>query len=253
MKFSEYISHNQVFTTSELLDACDSASAAEEQLRLAVRSGSVERVRRGLLVSNYGRFEGAPIDPFAVIMAADGDAVVSYHSACTAYGVAHNVSFVLRFRSDRVKSPFSFRGIGYEPCGPVGDASSRLLRLGESRIRVTTREKTIVDCLDKPALSGGVEEAVRCVSAFAYIDPRALLDAVRARGASTAARAGWLLSCKADDWHIDGAVLNELRGMLGAGPYRFGRPGAERKGWSAEWRLILPERNEEVETWLTRG
>ena len=253
MKFSDYISHNHVFTTAALLESCDSPAAAEEQLRLAVRSGSVERVRRGLLVSNYGRFEGAPVDPFAVVMAADGRAVVSYHSACEAHGVAHNVSFVCQFRSDLVRSPFAFRGLNYSPCGSVGEAAFKLVRSGGERIRVATREQTIVDCLDKPGLAGGVEEAIRSVSAFAYIDPEALLGAVRARGAATASRVGWLLSSKAEDWHIDDGLLNELRKTLGKGPYRLGRSGASHKGWSSGWRLVLPDASEEVESWVTRA
>ncbi|NHM16872.1 hypothetical protein GMI69_09480 [Eggerthellaceae bacterium zg-887] len=100
MKFTEYISTHQVFTTADLLAASDSAAAAEQQLGAAVQSGSVERVRRGLLVSNRGRFEGAAVDPYAVVSAADLDAVLCYHSALEAHGVAHNVSFECRFLSD---------------------------------------------------------------------------------------------------------------------------------------------------------
>ncbi|MBQ9043528.1 MAG: hypothetical protein IJ111_12040 [Eggerthellaceae bacterium] len=253
MKFSEYISKHQVFTTAGLLRECDSAESAEEQLRLAVKSGSVERVRRGLLVSNYRRFEGAPVDPFAVVMTADEGAVVSFHSACEAHGVAHNVGFVCQFRSDSVRKAFTFRGVEYKPCGAVGDAQVKTVRSGESHVRVTTREQTIVDCLDKPRLSGGIEEAVHSVSAFAYIDAAALMGIVRAKGAQTASRVGWLLSEKRKDWHISGDVLGELQGMIGPGPYRLGRPDSSRKGWSREWRLLLPDSNEEVSTWITRG
>ena len=120
MKFTEYISTHQVFTTSSLMESMDSPSAAEEQLRLAVRTGKVERVRRGLLVSNQGRFEGVPVDPSAVVAALDGDAIVSYHSALELYGVAHNVSFSFQFRSDTTRRAFTFRGVAYEPVGHVG-------------------------------------------------------------------------------------------------------------------------------------
>lgn len=253
MKFSDYISHHQVFTTAELMACCDSPTAAEEQLRLAVRSGCVERVRRGLLVSNYGRFEGAAVDPFAVVMAADGDAVVSYHSACEMHGVAHNVSFACQFRSDRVKTPFTFRGVDYVPCGSVGDVASKLVRSGDASVRAATREQTIVDCLDRPGLAGGVEEAVRSVSALAYIDSEALLGIVRGKTPATASRVGWLLSEKADDWHVADELLGELKGMLGNGPYRLGKPSARGSGWSRDWRLVLPEANEEVSTWVTKG
>jgi hypothetical protein len=62
MKFPECISKYQVFTTPELMSAMDSPASAEGQPRLAVRRGSIERVRRGLLVSYCGRYVGAPVD-----------------------------------------------------------------------------------------------------------------------------------------------------------------------------------------------
>ena len=142
MKFTEYISTHQVFTTSSLMESMDSPSAAEEQLRLAVRTGKVERVRRGLLVSNQGRFEGVPVDPSAVVAALDGDAIVSYHSALELYGVAHNVSFSFRFRSDTTRRAFTFRGVAYEPVGHVGGVEWRFMRLAGVRTRVTTRYRT---------------------------------------------------------------------------------------------------------------
>ena len=252
MKFSEYISQHQVFTTAGLLRECDSAKSAEEQLRLAVKSGSVERVRRGLLVSNYRRFEDVSVDPFAIVTTADGDAVVSFHSACEAHGVAHNMGFICQFRSDSVRKAFTFRGVEYKPCGSVGSTQAKTVRSGGLHVRVTTREQTIVDCLDKPGLAGGIEEAVRSVSAFAYVDAEALLGIVRAKGSPTASRVGWLLSEKRADWHIDDAVLDELRSMIGPGPYRLGRPGPSHRGWSREWGLLLPDSSEEVSTWITR-
>ncbi len=45
MKFTEYISSHHVFRTRELLASCDSPSSAEEQLRVAIKSGKVERIR----------------------------------------------------------------------------------------------------------------------------------------------------------------------------------------------------------------
>lgn len=252
MKFTEYIARHQVFTTSELMAAMDSPAAAEQQLRLAVRSGAVERARRGLIVSNSGRYEGAPVDPYDVVAAADPGAVLSYHSALEAHGVAHNVGFACQFRSDVVRRPFELRGVRYVPCGPTGGVASRPVRGGSSRRVATTREQTVVDCLGSPARAGGAEEAVRSLTAFAYLDVDVLVDTVAALGPSMAARVGWILSEKQDDWHVVKDALDALRAMVGAGPYRLGGKPAGPGGFSAEWRLILPEANEEVGSWITR-
>ena len=253
MKFTRYISTHHAFSTSDLLSAMDAPNSAEEQLRRAVRAGSVERVRRGLLVSNFGRYEDEPIDPASVVMAADPMAVLSYHSALEYYGVAHNVGFVCRFRSDVMKSPFSFRGIDYEPHGPVASVKVKEMRGGSEGRRVTTREQTLVDCLEKPSLAGGVEELLRGVSAFSYLDLCELLELVESSSASTVSRVGWLLEEKAEDWHVEEDLLSRLESRLGRGPYRLGHPRTGKSGWSARWRLLLPVENDEVEKWISRS
>ena len=167
MKFLDHTHDYHVFTTFDLYEAVDSKAAAGEQLRLAVKSGAVERVRRGLLVSNRGRFEGAPVDQAEVVAALDAGAAISYHSALEAHGVARNVGFVCHFRSDAVRTGFMFRGVAYRPCGPVGSVRSETLRSSAGACRVTTKEQTVADCLGKSALAGGAEEAVRSLTAFA--------------------------------------------------------------------------------------
>jgi predicted transcriptional regulator of viral defense system len=250
MKFTDYINSHHAFTTARLMSAMDSPDAAEEQLRLAVKSGSVERARRGLLVSNHGRYQDAPLDPVELLAALDPAAVLSYHSALGAWGVAHDAGFTCRFRSDYVRSAFAFRGVSYEPCGPLGGVPVAGVRTSWGRRRVTTREQTVFDCLGRPHLSGGAEEAVRGASAFVWLDVNALARLAVGAGPSAAARAGWLLEQKQDDWHVGEEALTRLQAALSHGPYRLGHVQGE-GGWSARWRLVLPESNEEVTSWIT--
>lgn len=252
MKFSEYINTHHVFATADLMSAMDSQSAAEEQLRLAVRSGAVERARRGLLVSNHGRFENSAVAPFEVVLALDGNAILSYHSALEEHGVAHSTGFVCSFRSNLIGSGFSFRGVDYKPCGPVDGVRARPMGGVSGRYLVTTREQTVVDCLGKPALAGGVEEVVRSLTAFVYVDVDELVEMAIGDGPSMASRVGWLLSEKKSEWHVRDEALEALKGALGSGPYRLGRAVGQVSGWSARWKLILPDGSEEVESWITR-
>lgn len=55
----------------------------------------------------------------------------------------------MRFRIVRVKPRKFFGSHGY--------------RAGESHVEVTDREKTIVDCLDRPDLSGGLDQVAKAL------------------------------------------------------------------------------------------
>lgn len=250
MKFKEYISTHQTFTTSDLLKNADSIDAAKKQLKLAERSGSVERVRRGLYVSNVGRYEGIEVDPYRVITALDPNAVLSFHSALEAHGVAHNISTQCQFRSKVVLSKFGYKGIEYTPL-PQEEVSKQRIR-GDAfgSVFITSREQTILDVLKYPERSGGIEEAVRSISAFPYIDADTLLVLSQRESASLCARIGWLLSAKAERWHVSDCILAELSARSSGVVSKLDKRSVNTQGWSKEWNMRLPEAEEEVLSWI---
>ena len=251
MKFKEYIELHQVFTADDLRTVA-TWGTARTQLQRALKVGEVERVRRGIYVSKTGKFTGEAPDPFLVARTADPKAVISYHSALVAHGVAHNVGFECAFRSAKVRSPFEYGGVRYVPYD-LGDSprTQAMRSMSYGTASVTTREQTLVDCLTNPGRAGGAEETVRSCSAFPYLDLKALLETLKDASSSTLSRVGWLLETKRENWNVNEDVLCELEGRLGKGPYRLDPKAKETKGWSSRWRLCLPETEEEVLSWTS--
>lgn len=252
MKFRDYIEQTHVFTNQQLVESCAlSAASAKTMLKRAVEAGGIERVRRGLYISRAGRFAVSDVDPFELVSALDAEAALSFHSALEAHGVAHNVGSTCQFRSAAVKGSFEYSGITYVPFAFAEDVLTQRQR-GKSglRIVVTTREQTIIDCLNHPERCGGIEEALMSVSLFPYIDLDALLGLVSESSASLAARAGWLLEQKAGDWRVPDDTLEKLSAMASGGPYKLDKDSRRSQGWSRRWKLCLPAHEEEVESWV---
>lgn len=251
MKFNEYITTNHVFTTDDLISKADSEGSAKMQLRRALESGAVERVRRGLYVSHAGRFEGSQLDPYEVVIAADKGAVLSYHSALEALGVAHNVGFECRFRTDKIKSPFEFGGIRYFPHAYQDDVLTQRVRgKAYGSVFCTTREQTIMDCLKHPEFSGGIEEVMRSLSAFPYVDTELVVKLALKDNASMSARLGWLLDAKSEQWRVSDNLLDQLLERSKGVTAKLDKRSSASRGWSRKWNLTLPEPNEEVESWI---
>ena len=249
MKFKDYIASHQAFTTEDIY-AITSREAAHTQLQRAVKSGEVERVRRGIYVSKTGRFTGEAPDPFLVARTVDPEAVISYHSALVAHGVAHNVGFECSFRSAKVRSPFEYGGVRYVPYNLDDNPQAQTMRSKSyGTVGVTTREQTLVDCLTYPGRVGGVEEAVRSCSAFPYLDVDALLEILGSAPAAVVARAGWLLEAKQADWGVASEKLLSLEARLGSGPSKLDPRSRENEDWSPRWKLYLPETEEEILSW----
>ena len=251
MKFKQYIETHRYFSTEDAAAECDSPSSLKDQLRLACAQGRVERVRRGFYASNCGRNDASESDPFELVAAMDSSAVLVLHSALEAHGVAHNRSFVVDFESGVAKSPFKYRGIVFRPRKPRDGIAVKSLRSRNGRIRVTTKEQTVLDCLASPSAALGSEEVVRSVTAFQYLDCGSLAEMAVGAGPSMVARTGWLLREKRDDWGVGEDLLDKLASSLGRGPYRFDRR-SEAFGWSKEWKLCLPDEMEEMRSWVTR-
>ena len=252
MKFRDYIERRHVFTAAQLAaDSGLSESSIQTMLRRAIDAGQVERVRRGVYVSKVGRHADAGVDAFELVSALDSSAVLSFHTALEAHGVAHNVSAVCQFRSCTVKSPFGHADIAYRPYPCKGDLPAQAIRRRDNlRVLVTTREQTIIDCLEHPDRCGGIEEALRSLSLFPYVDAEILEGLASARSASLAARTGWLLEQKADSWRVPPAVLGAFEGMAKGGPFRLDKDSTESLGWSRRWRLCLPASEGELRSWL---
>ena len=252
MKFNEYILTHHVFQTRGLLKSADSPQAARQQLKLAQASGAVERVRRGLYVSNAGGYSGVAVDPYEVVVGLDADAVLSYHSALEAHGVAHNLGFECRFRTDVAKSPFTFHDVRYVPHdAKSGLATQRIRGKAFGSVLATSREQTFIDCLKHPQWSGGIEEVVRSLSAMPYLDSTLVARLAIAENASMAARAGWMLESRATQWQVPDGTLDLLRTACAGVVSKLDKSCDAARGWSKEWNMRLPEEGREVRSWLS--
>jgi predicted transcriptional regulator of viral defense system len=249
MKFKEYIETNQVFTVEDICSVTSKASA-RTLLGRALAAGDVERVRRGVYVSKTGKFRGESPDPFQVLATVDPEAVVSYHSALIAHGVAHSAPSECSFRSKTVRTPFEYGFIRFTPYDDGDSPATQTIQASAyGTATVTTREQTILDCLARPSRAGGIEEAVRSCAAFPCIDPEALLALLEDAPAAVAARAGWLLDVKAADWCIPESALKATESLLGRGPVKLAPASKVTRGWNARWKLYLPEEENEVLSW----
>ncbi len=97
-------------------------------------------------------------------------------------------------------------------------------------ILTTTREQTIVDCLTYPERSGGIEEVIRSLSTFPYVDQDALMELLEGESASLKSRVGWLIDMKRDTWRTESIVIDELKSEIGTGPVRLDKQSGVSNG-----------------------
>jgi len=251
-----YLDQHHVFSLDNFRGELGDGRTAYNLLARAVKSGHADRVMRGVYVSRSGQFSAVDPDPFVVAAAVSDDVVMVYHSALELHGLAHSPSRRVQFESSRLAARFTYRDFQYEryqrqksPGSPHAQ-STTLVRRPDGVVRVTTRERTLVDCVNHMDLSGGLEEVARSLAGLPYVDATGVLAYLKVLGSPTAAaRTGWLLEQRAEEWYVSPDDLGEMRAMLGRGPYYLTR-GNEAGQWVPSWRLYLPSNADEVERWV---
>lgn len=246
-----FLEGNEVFTLEEYLDAVDptvSVRTRYANLQNAVRRGQAYRAKRGLYASNLGVYRDRVPNVFLVASKAAGDAVVSHHSALEAHGVAHSPLRTVYFTSGQKIADFDVRGYRFHRVAPpiVSDPDatfesySTRLRAGEALVPVTTKERTLVDCLRDVRLACGLEELFRSLGGFTSMSTAALASTVRQFDSPTmSARIGWAFELFQDDWGVDLEFLETMRRGLGRGTYRL-LPHTSQQEFVARWRLYVP-------------
>jgi predicted transcriptional regulator of viral defense system len=255
MAIQEYLSANQVFSADDFRRAFADSRTDRNLLNRAVRAGRVGRPKRGLYVSRVGPFSRSQPSPFDVAAKAAEDTVFCLLSALQLHGVSHNVAFRTQFYTARKVTPFGYEGQEYTPVAlpKRRPLTQGLLTPAGRRYQVTTREQTLVDCLNRIALAGGSENALRSVGGFRHLNAETAAGIAARSSASTRARLGWVLAAKADDWDVSQGVLDLLAGTLGDGPYYFASASDPRDShWVNRWRLYLPYPEQEMAVWLSQ-
>jgi predicted transcriptional regulator of viral defense system len=248
----EFLERHAVFTPAEFRAALPpetSPSTVLNRLKQAHERGYVERIRHGVYASRVGLFSDTLPDPLLIASRLADDCVIAYHSALEAHGVAHAPFRRVTLLSARASFKVEFHGYEFVVLRPAKSllsgetwkSSVTQLRRGNELVTVTSRERTLVDCLNSLKWAGGIEEVLRSVGSFPSLNVENVIAYLDLLGsASTVARVGWVLSADPDLWRVTQAELDSLRSRLRKGPYFLDDRSRSGK-LVREWRLYVPE------------
>lgn len=151
------------------------------------------------------------------------DAVLAYHTALELHGKAYSVHEEFVFLPHRAvrKAQISggeFRGVSFQKALLHGRNEmygvSKTERLG-IEIQVTTRERTIVDLLDRPELGGGWEEIWRSLESVEYFDLEPLVRyTLLLKNGTTTAKVGFFLDQHRKALMVEDKHLRSLKRRL---------------------------------------
>lgn len=256
IKLSEFLSRHAVFTVDELDRFLSAKGLVKTNTRKSLltyyrNQGRIISIRRGLYATiPLGNDPvSSPIDPYLVAAKMSEDAVIAYHTALEFHGKAYTVYSRLYYLSARKSLPLSFRSHvftrvpiphlllekGKEMFGVVCHRRSGV------ELRVTNLERTFVDVLDRPDLTGSWEEIFRSLESVEFFDLDQVIEYVRLlENATTAAKVGFFLEQHKETLMADDVHLNLLRSLRPRQPHYLDRSRRKECRLVKEWNLMIP-------------
>lgn len=218
-----------------------------------VSSGRLLRVRRGLyaVVPPGQTLETMQPDPFLLAARMTPDAVLAYHTALEFYGRAYSSFHEFTYLTNIATQPAefrgnTFRGATYPKSLLAKDQKNFGVKAAERSgldVRVTSLERTLVDVLDRPAISGSWEEIWRSLESVEYYDLDIVSEYVLMLGnATTVAKVGFYLEQHAEQLMVERSVLSRLRLHIPKKPHYLDRSTHEPAHLVGPWNLMVPER-----------
>ncbi|MCX6645932.1 MAG: hypothetical protein NTY09_06210 [bacterium] len=116
-------------------------------------------------------------------------------------------------------------------------------------MKVSDQERTLIDCMSRLDLSGGVVGAFRNLSMLGFINYPLLIEYLEKIGKkSVMVRCGFALEFFRKKWEVDEGILMDLKKRAKAGPVYYLDRGIP-KGMGKlikEWNLIIPAAFEDL-------
>lgn len=257
MKLIDFFSRHEVFSLSELDKFLSEKGSLNKKNRNVLLSyyrqqGRLISVRRGLyaVVQPGMTPESTPIDPYLLAGKMTENAVLAYHTALEFHGKAYSVFTRFHYLSSRQSQPVRLRDYIFQPVlMPVklrtkkeeyfGIANNK--RLG-CDIKVTSLERTLVDVLDRPELTGSWEEIWRSLESVEFFDLEQVIQYTeRLEHATTAAKVGFFLERHKEELMVEQSHLDALRKLCPKQPHYLDWTRKKKGILQKEWNLLVPD------------
>ncbi len=159
-----------------------------------IQDNRLRKIKNGLYASVNPITQDVFANKFEIATALHKDCWVSYHSALEFHGVGNQLYSEVQISCKQQHKAFEFGGLEY--IFYTNQSIDGVMTLEQNAtIRVTDLEKTVVDCLDRIDLAGGLEEIVTTFSGITYLDEKKLVRYLQnANKKVLFKKAGYLLS-----------------------------------------------------------
>ena len=234
-----------VFSMKEVNALYSSERTARVALGKLLKENMVLKIRNGLYTCVSGENGGPVANRFQVASAISPSSYVSHHTAFEYYGNVDQIFYEVYVGSETRFHDFVFDGYIYHYVkeqmkeGIVSPEYS-------GGVRVTDKERTIVDSIRDINLIAGLEEVLSCVVSVNNIDENKMLNYLAGYGSGFLyQKTGFIFS----EYQMELGISNDFIKMCkerSGNSKRYLTNGISEPGYSGEWKLVYPKNIKQI-------
>jgi predicted transcriptional regulator of viral defense system len=238
-KYIEEFHKLRIFHKSDVVTLIEDENAAKEILRRYKKKGLISQIRRDLYVATDLANKTSIASKFEIASHITPSSYLSYHAALEYHGIAHQVFFELYVSSDESFNNFDYDGISYTFCKSRAGVGI-IVPVTDNLLHVTDLERTVIDCINRIDLSGGIEELIECFALITYIDENKLLNYLQHFDKQFLyQKAGFILSYFRKEMKLSDIFFSTCKSKIGKST-RYLTDANESDTYFKEWRLCAP-------------
>lgn len=228
-----------LFTKADVRPQFLSDMQYENWIAGLLRTKKIMKVRKGLYV--LADVTGEPMaTKFEIASKIADDAFLCYHSALEFYGAANQVFHTVTVGSKSRFNPFTFLDVDYIRKQPNNDYG--IAYIEQAGVRITTLERTVIDCIDDVDACGGIDELLGALGQIRILDEKELLGALNAYNCVLLyQKAGYILQHYQEKFGFSDDFFDECKRHLTKQVKYFLKDEYGEVEYNSEWRLMAPK------------
>ena len=228
-----------LFVKSEVENNFTCPKKLANWLALSQKNRDIIRIRNNLYSLIDPITKSAAANRFQIASKITPTAFVAYHSALEYYGLSNQVFGEVTVGSLTQFNNFQFEGVDYN-CQKEKNNAFVLNNAGE-HVRVTSLERTIVDCIDKISLSGGIEEVISALNQIKVVNTTDLLKILADRNEIFLyQKVGFLLEFFRESMSLPDSFFKECQQKTTRKTRYFLNDDFKDVAFNKKWKLIAP-------------
>ena len=229
-----------VFSVKEVNALYSSERTARAALEKLLKEKMALKIRNGLYTCVSGENGGPVANRFQVASVVTPSSYVSHHTAFEYYGTVDQVFREVYVGSETRFHDFEFDGYTYHFVKGHMKEGIVSPEFGGG-VRVTDKERTIIDSIKDLNLIAGLEEVLSCIASVNGIDETKMLNYLAGYdSAFLYQKTGFIFSEYQAELGISNDFLKTCNDRCGNSK-RYLTNGISEPGYSGEWKLVYPK------------